>query len=49
MDKEFALVLYRSIMMIARYLEKRFEFGGQKDPPPQYDIELRHATESEKV
>jgi len=28
MDREFAQVLYRALMMVARYLEKRFGFGG---------------------
>ena len=39
MDNEFALVLYRSLMMITRYLEKRYGFG-HKDPPLQYSFEL---------
>jgi len=29
-DKEFALVIYRALMMICRYLEKRYGFGGNK-------------------
>jgi hypothetical protein len=45
MDKETALVFYRALMMIVRYLEKRYDFGA-KDPPPQYDIELKHLQES---
>jgi len=45
MDKEFAQVLYRSIMMLARYLEKRYGFG-HNDPPPQYEVELKHAQEN---
>lgn len=28
MDREFAQVVYRALMMIARYLEKRFGFGS---------------------
>jgi len=27
MDKEFAETIYRALMMIVRYLEKRFGFG----------------------
>lgn len=44
MDREFALVLYRSLCMLTRYLEKRFGFG-HNDPPPQYDVELQHQKE----
>lgn len=45
MDKETALVFYRAFMMIVRYLEKRYDFG-HKDPPPQYEVELKHLQES---
>jgi hypothetical protein len=41
MDKEMALVFYRALLMIVRYLEKRYNFGT-KDPPPQYEIERQH-------
>lgn len=47
MDLEFAQVLYRSIMMLARYLEKRYGFG-HNDPPAQYEVERLHAKESER-
>ncbi len=33
MDREFAEVLYRAVMMIARYLEKRYSLGMRKDEP----------------
>ncbi len=33
MDREFAQVLYRALMMICRYLEKRFELGRHEREP----------------
>ena len=30
MDRDFALMLYRSLMAIVRYLEKRFGFGKKE-------------------
>ena len=39
MDKETALVFYRALLMIVRYLEKRYDFGGHKDPPPEIEHE----------
>lgn len=33
MDREFAQVLYRALMMVARYLEERFGFGNHKSRP----------------
>ena len=30
MDREFAQVVYRALMLICRYLEERFGFGNHK-------------------
>ena len=33
MDREFALVLYRALMMVVKYLAKRYGFGRAAKPP----------------
>ncbi len=33
MDREFAQVVYRALMLICRYLEERFGFGHHKPRP----------------
>ena len=39
MDREFAIVLYRALCMLTRYLEKRFGFGSH--------VELNHSITQE--
>jgi len=33
MDREFALVLYRALMMVVKYLAQRYGFGRSAKPP----------------
>ncbi len=37
-DKEFAFVVYRALMMICRYLEKKHGFGGNKMQEGEYNL-----------
>lgn len=37
MDREFALVLYRALSMVVKYLAKRYGFGSYKVDPPETD------------
>jgi len=37
MDHEFALVLYRALMMVVKYLAKRYGFRPYKAGPPETD------------
>lgn len=46
MDRDFAVILYRALMMICRYLEKRYGFGGVT-PEPQYHVEMMYEKHSE--